>query len=190
VDRASIADAIEGARRGDARAIEALFAHFEPRIAAYVARSLGARARRWVGPAEVAQVAVFETLRSLALLPAVSEQELARRLHQTARSRMRDAIRKHRREVGESVLAELDPGRARPAPSTGSVTRADARAHLARLLAELPDELSEAVRLCALEELSFVDAGRRVGLTADAVRKRYDRACSLLARKVAPSERD
>jgi RNA polymerase sigma-70 factor (ECF subfamily) len=188
VDADALQGAIDAARREDERAVAELVAHFEPRLTRYVARSLGEHARRRVDVDLVVQQALFETLRTLAELAAPDETELARRLHQTARSRMRDALRKWRREVGESVLAELGREPIAPAPSSGTVTREDTREHLLRLLAELPAEQAQAVRLCALEELSFVDAGRRVGLSPDAVRKRYERGREALVRRLS-SER-
>ena len=185
MDASALQVALDSARRKDERAVEQLCAHFQPRLASYVERSLGQHARRRVDVDEVVQQALFETLRALDHVGSLDLQELQRRLHQVARSRMRDALRKWRREVGESVLAELGRDPVAATPSTGTVTREDTRTFLLRLLDELPDEQAQAVRLCALEELSFVAAGQRLGLSPDAVRKRYERARETLVRRLA-----
>lgn len=185
METADLRQVIELAAQRDERAAARLVAHFEPRLTRYIERSLGERARRRVDVEEVVQRALHETLGALASQPAPDAEELARRLHRTARSRMRDALRKWRREVGESVLKELGCEPAATPNSSGSVTRADTREFLLRLLAELPGDQAQAVRLCALEALSFGDAGARLGLSAEAMRKRFERGREALVRRMS-----
>ena len=52
-------------------------------------------------------------------------------------------------------------------------------------MAHLPDKYAEVVRLCALDEMTFVEAGQVLGLGADTVRKRYERAREVLERKLS-----
>jgi RNA polymerase sigma-70 factor (ECF subfamily) len=172
-------DLIQTARAGHSGAVDALVRRFEPVALGFAQRAMGARVRRFVDPEAVAQAALQEVFLALERLPeGCDEEELRRRLHRCVRSRVLQDVRRNRAHVGESQAPE-DAG---PWRTQGTVTRADERAWVRRLVLELPEPYAEVVQLCALEELSFVEAGRRLGLEADTVRKRYQRASALLRR--------
>ena len=181
---------IAGARAGDAVSRDELCRYLAPRLAAWVERHMGARARRWCEPADIVQRALVETIGALdSLPPGAGEEEILKRLYTVANSRIRDSIRNHGRDAGESILDEFARDDRLQRSATGSVTRDDARKWVRDLVGELPPELAEAVRLCALEGLSFVAAGQRLGLQPDAVRKRYDRAREMLVRRLGADGR-
>jgi RNA polymerase sigma-70 factor (ECF subfamily) len=170
------------ARKGDEEAVALLCGILGPRLRAHVARRMGPRVSRWIEPDDVVQQVLFELTRSFgALPPEADEAELLRRAYRTANSRILDALNKRDRDVGESAVPEHARERAQAFASTGSVTREDDRRWLHEFVARLPEEYREVVRMCALEELSYVEAARRLGMSSDTVRKRYNRARALLA---------
>ncbi len=176
---------ISGARREDHEAIDGLCRHYEPRVRAYVQARVGPRLARWVEPADIVQGVLFEVLGALGRVPAqATERDLLRRLLRTARSRIQDAARRHARDAGETAMP-VAPSQIRREPaSMGSVSREDEKRWIHELVAWLPEKYREVVRLCALEERSFVEAGRELGTTPDAVRMRYERARRMLGEKL------
>jgi RNA polymerase sigma factor (sigma-70 family) len=106
-------------------------------------------------------------------------------MQRTAGCRVRDALRNHRRFVGESASPGVIPERSR---SAGPVTAEDRRRWLEELVARLPEKYAEVVRLCGFEELSCVEAASRLGLEPDTVRKRYEVARQALARRLGSAE--
>lgn len=135
------------------------------------------------------QGVLLETLRQLpALPPDAGADELLRRAQRTASCRVRDAARNHRALHGESVSPHGAAERAERERSVGAVTAEDRRRFLEELVARLPPKYADALRLCGLEELSFVEAARTLGLEPDTVRKRYDVARNALARRLKGRE--
>ena len=177
------------ARAGDATATNHLCALFEPQLRERVTREMGPALRRWTDPEDIVQAALFEVVSGLeSSAEDLGPGDFVAKLHNTARSRVRDAARRHRHRTGESVLPESDrePRRARDAdPSMGTVTRGDARRWLAELVARLPERYAEPVRLIGLQGLSFAEAGAALGLSPDTVRKRYQRARDALRERLA-----
>ncbi len=139
---------------------------------------MGAQVRRFVEPEAVAQLALEEVLAGLhRMKPRAGEDEVLRRIQRCVLSRVLQVVRKNKDHVGESRVPEVQQ---RELPSMGDVTRDDQRAWVRRLVEHLPEPYREVVQLCALEELSFVEAGRRLETSPDTIRKRYNRANELL----------
>jgi len=175
---------IQSARAGDAVAVDALCAQLRPGLEGYIGKRLDPRARRWTSPEDIAQGVLMEMVSQLPTLKAeASLGDVVRRVRRTALFRVRDSLRNHRLERGESAgpSGALDP--TDRAPSVGPVTAADDRRWLEELVNHLPPAYGEVVRLCAFEELTYVEAARRLGLEADTVRKRYDTARKALDRR-------
>lgn len=180
-----LAECIALARGGDQPAIDRLFAFYRPRIHAYVDRHLSPAARRWVEPEDVVQGILIETLPQLSGLPRnAGPDELLRRLHRTARLRVSDAARNHRRRLGESVVVGAFSRPLEP-PAMGTVTGRDYQGWVEELVARLPEKYGEVVRLCGFEGLTCVEAAHRLGLEPDTVRKRYEAARKALDRRLA-----
>ena len=164
------------ARDGDTIAIDAICRRYGPRVAAYVRRNMGEVARRWSDPDDIADAVLYEAVRGLAsCAESLDEDVFVARLYQTARSRIRDAVRKHRRDVGESVYTTSGPLEDET-PSVGTVTRSDTHRWLTELVTRLPQKYAETVRLIGLEGLTYAEAGARLQLEPETVRKRYARA--------------
>lgn len=174
---------LERARRGEAGARDALYDALRPLARQFVLRHLRRSARRWLDADDLAQEVLIETAEQMpALPPDAGVEELLRRMRRTAQLRVTDAIRKHRRLVGESVGPRGDAA-AVGEESVGDVTAADRRRWMHELIGRLPEMYAVVVRLCGLEGLSCVEAGRRLGLEPDTVRKRYEHARRELQRR-------
>ena len=147
-------------------------------------------AKRWTDAEDVVQAVLIETLPQLETLPADADpDELLRRLYRTAGLRVKDAARKHRRQLGESVAPEAPPSNRERAASMGAVTAADYQRWIHELVSRLPARYAEVVRMCAFEELSCVEAARRLKLEPDTVRKRYEVARQALDRRLSSDRR-
>jgi RNA polymerase sigma factor (sigma-70 family) len=193
LDDAGLRACVARAREGDSEACNRLLAHYRPFVENYVRHRLGPSAKRWTDAEDVVQAVLIETVPQLATLPEDAEpEELLRRLYRTAGLRVQDAVRKHERQVGESV-APGSPASQRESSegdfSMGAVTSADYRRWIHELVARLPEKYAEVVRLCAFEELSCVEAARRLKLEPDTVRKRYEVARQALDRRLSSQRR-
>ena len=174
---ADVTDWIGRARAGNPEAVDHLCRLVQPSLEAYVERRMGAALRRWEEPDDIVQAVLAEVLRQPARLPdGLEADELTGRLFQTAKQRIRDAARRHRRSMGESLLEGSDAFHEPDRGSSGAVTRADTRRWLEELVARLPAAYADPVRLIALDGLTFAEAGRALDLDPETVRKRYERA--------------
>ena len=179
---------IAAARAGAPEAVERLCRHYEPPLDVYVQRHMGPATRRWVEPADIVQGVLFEVLQRLPELARDLDQEdLSRRLFRTARSRIRDAVRRHARRSGESYAPELErrggPGTSLE-ESWGRVTLADTRRWLEGLVARLPERYAHPVRMVGLQGLSYDEAAEVLGVERETVRKRYERARDSLRARI------
>lgn len=102
----------------------------------------------------------------------------------TARTDVRREVR-DRPAIGEDGPTLLDGlADARPTPSTAAISR-ERLARLASALGELAERDRRAILLRYAEGLSFAEIGRRLdGLSEDAARKLYGRACRRLLDRV------
>jgi RNA polymerase sigma-70 factor (ECF subfamily) len=182
VDPSSVQAWIAAARSGNREAADRLCRHVEPRLIGHVRRHMGPGALRWTEPDDVVQRVLVEVLRGLPNGPPLSEDDLWARLFRTAETRIRDSVRRHERTLGESVVLGLEPELGRE--TSGAVTRADTRRWLEELVRRLPPRYGEVVRLVGLEQRSFEETARALGLEVDTVRKRYGRARAALRERV------
>ena len=165
--------------------MDALCERYRRRVLEYVRGQLRGR-DRWAQPEDVVQQVLSEVFGRLERLPdGADEGTLLRFLFRTAWLRSRDALRPHRGELGESAIASHLRERAAEHWTDGAVTREDERRWLHELVVRLPVRYAEVVRLCALDGMSYVAAAEELGLEADAVRKRYEKARSILRNRMA-----
>lgn len=176
-------EAFCAARRGDPGSGDAFAAWLRPQVVEIVKWRMRPSLRRWVDPEDVTQIVLLEALTDVARLPDdAGLEDFLWRVKRTARSRIIDQARKHRRLQGDSTVPER-PGRFVFAPrSSGPATQRDERKLLERLIRELPRAYGDVVRLIALERLDVSSAAQRLGLRPATVRKRYDRARRALQR--------
>lgn len=186
---AELADALERLRAADPDAVDRLCGLLLPKVEVYVRRRLTPRGRRWAEVDDVVQGILVEIVGELGELPAdAGPDELLRRVQRTAGCRVRDVARNNGRLIGESAGPAADGTPADRPRSVGPVTAEDRRRWLEELVARLPEKYAAVVRLCAFEELSCVEAARRLGLEPDTVRKRYEVARAALARHLGNAE--
>jgi len=181
-DGPSLETVLREAHAGGPERREALCRVLRPPLLAHLRAQMGSGPRRWIDPEDLAQGVLVEFLRDLERMDETpSADEVLRRLQQKARWRVRDVVRNHRRDRGESALPAGGVAPPSPSPSTGPVTLGDERRWLRELVARLPEHYASVVRLCGLEGRSYADAGETLGLAPDTVRKRYERARQRLA---------
>jgi RNA polymerase sigma-70 factor (ECF subfamily) len=97
-----------------------------------------------------------------------------------------------RRADRDRMLQPLDPAietpdiwnRSSPSDPLGELTRAEQIATLRRAVLSLPVRYREAVVLCDLQELSYVEAAQALNCAVGTVRSRLHRGRSLLAAKL------
>jgi RNA polymerase sigma factor (sigma-70 family) len=175
-------DWIQRAREGDQTALEELYRSFRGEVVGYVTRHMGAGTKRWSEPEDLAEEVLLEVLGRPSELPeGIDRGRLKARLLRTAGSRIKDLARKFQRHAGISVIPV---GSKEAGVSQHSVSRHESQELMRGLVDRLPDEYREIVRLCGLEEMSYVEASRRLDMSEDTVRKRYERAREVLAKKL------
>lgn len=172
------------ARAGDSTAIDALLRALQPIVRDIVRRRMGSRPRRWAESGDLVQEVLVEIVDDLPSLPEVDAVPvLIARVHRRTEWRIRDLVRRHRRDATESATPEHDRDPAMAPATQGDVTRADQVHYLRRLIDMLPKKYAEVVRLRTLEGLSYDQIAERLGLPPDTVRKRYSRARESLVRR-------
>ncbi len=183
-------DLIRRASGGDRDAQNELCEKLQHRLRRHVVGRMGPKLRRWVEADDVVQRVLVEVMDRLCTLPAGSaEDAVLRRLFTVANWRLRDLARHHQRDAGESAFGdELLP--AIPSAATmGTLTRRDARTALEQFITCLPADYAAVVRLCGMQGHSFEEAAEKLGSTAEAVRKRYERARRRLTERAAARRR-
>ena len=75
------------------------------------------------------------------------------------------------------------PSPEQPSPSEVAMA-GESAAELRRVIESLPEDYATVLRLVYLDGLTLVQAGERMGRSADAVRKTYGRALTRLAERV------
>jgi len=176
-------------RQGDARAPEEIDHLLRPLVERDVRRRLNGSGGRWVSPADLAQVVLAENIlpEHLARLPVRGAgRELLGWVGQSIKCRVADALRNNGKLIGESE-APATPV-ASPVPSQGAVTKGDEHQKLRELVARLPAKYAEAVQLVTFDGLAYAEAGERLGISADAVRKRLEVALERLRRRLGEGD--
>lgn len=102
-----------------------------------------------------------------------------------ARNLVRRAERRERSYRAPLSDSELETGAAAiPESLTGNLIRDQRAASVRRAIAALPDHYRQAVVLCDLCELSYVEAAARLECAVGTIRSRLNRAHALLAEKL------
>lgn len=189
----SITQTVERMHSGDESALQQLIAEHLPWIEARVRRRLSPAVRREGDTQDFVQEALVEVLRDgprfavdnaaafRALLARIVENTLIDRqryMHRARRDRRRE------RPLPSGSVVMLDAPAANVTAPSAHAERSEQQDWL-RLALELlgPDD-REAIRLRDWHELSFAEAGERLGISEEAMRKRYHRALPKLARKL------
>lgn len=172
------------AAAGERAAIDALCERLRPYALACVRREMGPRVRRWESADALATEGSLDVIASLAGgSRALNEPDLLARVRRTAGWRVRDAARRHERSLGESAAHETPPRQRASLTETHPAIRRERSDRLRSEIRALSAVQRDAVELCGLHELSFVEAARLRGLLPDTIRKRYVAALAALRRR-------
>ena len=187
-------DLVRRVRAGDEAAAGSLFDRHLPALRAHVRARLPANLRGKLGESDVIQEAYLAAYVNLAKfedrgqgsfsawLRQILEHKLVDEVRRHTDAAMRDARREERLATGASV-AEPD----QPSPS-GVAADAEESAAVRAAVADLPSDYAAVIRLIHQEGLTLVEAGQRMGRSADAVRKLYGRAMACLVDRVGGGE--
>jgi RNA polymerase sigma factor (sigma-70 family) len=171
-----VEDWLPGLRRGDAKAFDAVYAHYHRRIYDFLYRMSGRR--------ELAEDLFQETWLKLARhATRLAEQtDLGAWLFTVARN----AFRSHRRWV----LIDLERRQRlalEPAPSAATPEARGQLAEVERALGRLREADREVLLLVAVEGMEQERVAAVLGLSYDALRQRLSRARAQLAAELAPA---
>jgi len=182
---------LERARAGEASAFDSLCGWLRPPLLRYVNSRMRSDERRWVDADDVVQLVLVELQEKLDTLPdGADEDHLRGWLFRRAVWRLTDLARQQRsRRQSETELPEADEP-AKGGSRDGTVTREDTSRLVRQLVDHLPGEYADIVRLCSLEGDTFVAAGRKLGLKEDTVRRRFERACEILEKRLGELGKD
>ena len=192
-DDKSITRTVFSMHGGDQEALQKLIADHLPWIEARVRQRLSPAVRQEGDTQDFVQDALLEVLRDgprFAIDNATSFRALLARIVENTlidRQRYMNRERRDRRREcplpNSSVIVLGSPAKTVTAPSAHAV-RSERQAWLRLALELLDPDDREVIRLRDWEELSFPAAGERLGVSEDAMRKRYRRALPRLAQKL------
>jgi RNA polymerase sigma-70 factor, ECF subfamily len=180
-------------RAGDEAAARLLFERHLPELRAKARARLPASLRGKVAESDVVQEAWLAAYLSLPGFEDRGDRSFAKWLQRILEHKLLDEIRRHagagkrdaRREQRlptETPVA--DTGQPSPSAEVVSVERSAA---LSAAIDDLPSDQATVVRWIHQEGLTLVEAGERMGRSADAVRKLYGRALVRLGGRLGRS---
>ncbi|MFM7248861.1 MAG: sigma-70 family RNA polymerase sigma factor [Planctomycetaceae bacterium] len=185
---------VAAARAGEAGALGELLDAVRDYLLVVAVRRLPADVRPHLAPSDVVQDTACEAQRAFAAFRGARAGELLGWLRGILVHNVGDAVRRQRahdraldrRGSAPPAPLPVDESRARRSPAAiarpteASAIRRDDALLVARVLAGLSDDAQLVVRMRYWEGLSFVEIGRRLGRTDNAVRKTWFRAVARL----------
>lgn len=183
-------------RAGDSAATARLFDRHGALLRVAARSRLPAALRGKVGESDVIQEAYFAASQRLDEFEDRGDGSFRRWLRQILEHKIVDEVRRHveagsrdaRREIALRTNAEVVAGPADHTSPSLQVANAEETAAVRRAVDELPSAYREVVRLIHQEGLTLVEAGARMGRSAEAARKLYGRALAVLAGEIDDEE--
>jgi len=172
------AELLERARRGDAGALGRLAERYREALLERVRLMLGQEARGCAESLDFVQGAILEALRRQPEGGFASERDLLRWMTAAARNDIRNAVRRRRERALASLSASLSADALvgeTPSPASEACHNEELLC-LLEALEGLSSEHRRVIELRDLEELSFVDVGRRLGRSEAAAQMLHTRA--------------
>jgi RNA polymerase sigma-70 factor (ECF subfamily) len=189
-ERPSDEDLVRRVKSGDDEAARLLFDRHLPELRAKARARLPAALRGKVSESDVVQDAWLAAFLDVGKFEDRGDGSFAKWLQKILRHKLLDEVRRHAR-VGkrdarrEERLATdasvVDAGQ--PSPSVEAAA-AEKSAALRDAIDDLPSDHAAVLRLIHQEGLTLVEAGARMGRSADAVRKLYGRALVRLGGRI------
>lgn len=180
-------------REGDAAAFAALIARHEETLAAGVRRALPAAIRRKASVSDILQETRIAAFRAIGGFEDRGDGALRAWLLRIAQFKARRAVEHFGRTAKRAVRNEVTRG-ARPAtaafasrgptPSEAAM-RVEVAGSVARVLAALPPDYREVLRLTRIEGRTLAEAAESMGRSREAVKKLYARAMARFAASFA-----
>jgi len=173
--------------------LDALVRDHLPWIELQVRRRLGPTVRTEVDTQDVVQEAFLDVLLHGPSFATADRERFRKLMARIVENNIRDRFRHmHRlkrdrqRRVGEASdsILELDPPAASVSSPSAHAVAAERREWVLLAVELLQPEDRDVLRLRDWHELEFADIGERMGISAEAARKRYHRALPRLAAKV------
>jgi len=186
-ERGDLDALVPKARAGDREAVEALLLALRPELQAYLRRRSGTRLHRMAELADLEQEVCASLVGELHRLRAEARLEDFRALLKLHAGWVLGKVgRRASSFAGESVV-EDGAGPSAPEESVGPVTRGDLQDHLRARIDRL-GETDSRILVGYLEGRSFEELGSELGLSGEAVRKRFSRASARLAEPSGDSD--
>ena len=179
-------------RDGDEAAARLLFERHLPALRAKARARLPAALRGKVAESDVIQEAWLAAYLALGKFEDRGDGSFGRWLRGIVEHKVREESHHHldaaKRDARRDARLLTDEARSIPSsdqPSPSEVAMAgESAAELRRAIESLPEDHATVLRLVYLDGLTLVQAGERMGRSADAVRKTYGRALTRLAEKM------
>lgn len=190
------ASLLERARAGDPEALHVLFDRHRGALEARIRRFLPRAVQRKVSVSDVVQEARILAFERTGQFEPQREGAYRAWLLRIAELKAREALRAHAgtakravgREVSRGDAGASAEGAARgPSPSQAAMT-AERREAVLRILAALPPDYGEVLRLARLEGLAIREVAERMGRSVEAIKKLYGRALGSFGRALAASQ--
>jgi RNA polymerase sigma-70 factor (ECF subfamily) len=185
---------VRHARDGSGEALGQLLARYGNYLTLLARVQVGRRLQGKIDPADLVQETFLEAHRHFAGFRGQSEPEVVGWLRQILAGVLANQLRRFLGTQGRDVRLErelagaidqssqaLNLGLADPGPTPSKLAAGRERSVLlADALDRLPDDYREVIVLRHLEELPFVEVGKRMGRSEDAVQKLWVRALARL----------
>ncbi len=183
---------VERTAAGDEQAFETLFGRHEPLLRVRLARMISPRLRSKVSVSDLLQEARLAAYDGCPGFRPRGEGSVRAWLLRIAENKALEAVRRYTgvamRDAGrEAVGAERaeDGQLAGRGPSPSEVAMAsELRDVVLRAMRRLPDDYREVLHLVGAQEMTFVEAGHRLGRTNEAIRKLYGRALAAFTKRL------
>jgi RNA polymerase sigma-70 factor (ECF subfamily) len=183
-------------RDGDGAAATILFDRHRDTLHAAAERGLRPALRGKVGASDIVQDAYLAAFLDLADFEDRGDGSFARWLRQILEHKILNEVRRHagvaKRDARREVRLATGTGGAAGTPTSGdpspsaAVAAAEQTAAVRGAIDDLPDDYRTVIRLVHEDGLTLVDAGVRMGRSADAARKLYGRALERMADRLVP----
>jgi RNA polymerase sigma-70 factor (ECF subfamily) len=194
-------DPIEGwlaaARQGSEEALGHVLERCRPYLLRMANQELASDLRAKQGASDLVQETFVEAHQDFARFDGATAAQWRAWLRGILQHKLANLVRHYCQTDKRHVNREVPlPGTSADGPSGGpmapdSSPSAQAQAHeqdeaLNRALAQLPEAQQQIIRLRSYEDLSFEEAGRRLGRSAEAARKLWGRAIEQLQQLLEP----
>jgi RNA polymerase sigma-70 factor (ECF subfamily) len=189
-ERPSDEDLVRRVKAGDDEAARLLFDRHLPELRAKARARLPAALRGKVSESDVVQDAWLAAFLDVGKFEDRGDGSFAKWLQKILRHKLLDEVRRHARVGKRDARREerlvtdasvVDAGQ--PSPSVEAAA-AEKSAALRDAIDDLPSDHAAVLRLIHQEGLTLVEAGARMGRSADAVRKLYGRALVRLGGRI------